>query len=281
MAKQSKRPFIHVIIYGVPGTKKSTFAATFPLPIYVACFDAYGKDSPYLRIGDTVEDDETELGVPVRRVLDAKGKLMVELHYYHDPDPEKPNSWPFFLREQKAFEPREWGTFVVDSITSAMLSAKYHQQFKINPNVSQPMLWLAGATDQLEMQFMRRAAGFACNVVVCCHIAEKYITVPASKGAPERKIDKRVEMEETAEGHTIVLRGLSAPGRLARDKGLISQYAESYRAYISRDASGQKVWLLQTDSDEDWIAASQIPAPNPCTPEYEALFTNYDKERGS
>jgi hypothetical protein len=270
----TNRPFIHALVYGFPGTKKSTFAATFPLPIYVAHFDAYGKDSPFLRIGTTTEEDESPLGVPIRRVLDDRGRVMVELRYYHDPDPEKPDSWAYFLREQKEFVPRDWGTWVLDSVTSAMLAAKYQQQFKINPNVSQPMLWLAGATDQLEMQLMRRAAGFACNVVVCCHIAEKYITVPGGKGAPERKIDKRVEYEETEEGHTIILRGLSAPGRLARDKGLISQYAESYRAYISRDKDGKKVWLLQTDSDEEWIAASQLPAPNPCAPSYDALFAN-------
>lgn len=275
----TKRPLLHVVVYGHPNTFKSTFAATFPKPIYVCQFDGYGKDAPYIRAGATTEDDESDAGVPIKRVLDKKDNPIIEIRYYTDPEPEKPDAWELFRREQRAFDPSKWGTWVLDSITSAVIAAKYQQQFKINPDALQPMQWVAGATDQLEMQIARRAAGFPCNVVVCCHIAEKFVMQPGSRGQPERRIDKRVELEETPEGETVVLRGLSAPGRLARASGLISQFSETYRSYVTRNGKGEKVYLLQTDSDADYVAASQIPAPNPCAPEYDALFADVEKER--
>ena len=39
---------IHCLVYGQPGTGKSTFAATFPKPMLVFMFDSFGKEMPYL-----------------------------------------------------------------------------------------------------------------------------------------------------------------------------------------------------------------------------------------
>jgi len=35
------------LVYGDTGTGKSTFAASFPKPLLVFCFDPAGKDIPY------------------------------------------------------------------------------------------------------------------------------------------------------------------------------------------------------------------------------------------
>lgn len=39
---------VHCMTYGDSGTGKSTFAATWPKPMLVWCFDPFGKDIPYL-----------------------------------------------------------------------------------------------------------------------------------------------------------------------------------------------------------------------------------------
>ena len=43
------RPPLHWILYGDFGSGKSTMAATFPKPMLVHMFDAFGKDMPYLK----------------------------------------------------------------------------------------------------------------------------------------------------------------------------------------------------------------------------------------
>lgn len=42
---------LHVLLYGDYGSGKSTFAATWPKPMLVLCFDPPGKDLPYLNWG--------------------------------------------------------------------------------------------------------------------------------------------------------------------------------------------------------------------------------------
>lgn len=51
----SFRPPIHCLVYGDPGSRKSTFAATFPTPLHVFFFDPFGKEMPYLRMGSPSE----------------------------------------------------------------------------------------------------------------------------------------------------------------------------------------------------------------------------------
>jgi hypothetical protein len=276
-----KRPHVHAVIYGFPGAKKSTCASTFPTPIYVCNFDGRSKAGPYLRTGDKVEDSRTkDLGVPIQRVYDGK-TLVAEIHHYQDPDPERPDAFGLFRQEQRNFDPTKWGTWVFDSVTSGELAARLEQQFVINPNTKDPRQWFAGATDQLERQLVRRATSYECNAVVICHITEEYVDVPASKDAPAKRIDKRVEFAErtNTEGdvtRTQLVRSISAPGRLSKRHALISQYSECYRAYILfRD--GKQSWWLQTEPDEEWIANTQIPAPNPCTPDYDKLWSRADK----
>jgi len=276
-----KRPEIHAVVYGFPGSYKSTFASTFPTPIYVCNFDGRSKAGPFLRMGDKVVNGESDkLGVPLQRVYDGK-TLVAEIHHYQDPDPEKPDAFDLFRQEQQEFNPSKWGTWVLDSVTAAELAARLEQQFNINPNVRDGRQWFAGATDQLERQLVRRATSYECNVVVICHITEEFVDVPASKEGPAKRVDKRVEFGErvSSDGETVrqqLVRSISAPGRLSKRHTLISQYGECYRAYtLFKD--GKRSWWLQTEADEEWIANTQIPAPDPCLPDYDKLWARADK----
>ena len=44
----------HFLVYGDPGSRKSTFAATLPKPMLVWFFDQVGMDLPYIRNGEYV-----------------------------------------------------------------------------------------------------------------------------------------------------------------------------------------------------------------------------------
>lgn len=271
------RPNIHVLLYGYSSAGKSTLAATFPQPLYVCCFDGRSKAGPYHRLGNAVESTQLEGGVPVDLVW-KDDTLVAEIRYYHDLDPENPNAWRQFREDQHSFKASDWGTWVGDSLTAASLAARLEQQYVINPNSKQAMQWHAGATDQLELQFLRRVTGYTCNVITVCHVAEKDVVIPAMGQQPARKIDKRVESPfEDEEGRVVVMRGLSAPGRLSAKGALMSQYGEVYRAFATRTKEGRVVRALQTQPDDEWVATTQIDAPDPCASNYEALWENWDR----
>jgi hypothetical protein len=240
--------------------------------MYVAMFDAFGQDGPFIRQGDKVEKGVSKLGVPIKRVF-LKKELLIEIHYYHDVEETNPNAWNDFTTEQKAFVPTDWATWVGDSVTEAAEAAKYEQQFAVNKNGNM-MQWAGGATDQLSIHFKSRLKSYDCNVVVCAHVAQKYVNVPSfSKGVPATRVDKRIESAESSEdGNVQLVRGLSAPGRLARDGGLMSQFQECYRAYVVTDSKGTRHFRLQTENDGEWVAKTQIPAPDGCEPHYDALW---------
>jgi hypothetical protein len=42
---------LHCLVYGEPGSGKTTFAATWPKPLLILFFDPIGKDLPYLELG--------------------------------------------------------------------------------------------------------------------------------------------------------------------------------------------------------------------------------------
>lgn len=63
---------LHVLVYGDFGSGKSTFAATFPKPQLVFCFDAYGKEMPYLKGGEVSDLFSDDLADFARTVTKAK-----------------------------------------------------------------------------------------------------------------------------------------------------------------------------------------------------------------
>lgn len=273
-----KHPSIQCLIYGLPGSGKTTFLATFPRPIRLDCFDPLGKATPLLKLGE-VEDGETSLGVPMKRVWDGD-KLIAEIRFYHDSEPETPDAFSFFRREIKDFVPKQWGTYGLDSITAMQRSALYEQQFVVNKGAKQPMQWYAGTTDQLERTLCTRFGSYTCNLVVCAHVEEKEVIAPSTgAGAPERRVDKRVEADADESGRVTVVRGISAPGRLRRKHGLMASFSEVLRAHTVRHEDGSRTYHLQSMPDADYIATTQIGVPDGCTNTYDALWVDHDKQK--
>jgi hypothetical protein len=64
------------------------------------------------------------------------------------------------------------------------------------------------------------------------------------------------------------------PGKLRKKAS--AAYAEFYRAGVKRDEKGQTVWFLQTQTDGQFNANSQILASDGCPPDYEGLWLNED-----
>lgn len=249
----AERPSVHVLVFGESGSGKSTFAATFPKPMLVFAFDPYGKDTPYLRAGVPEPLIEAAPGAmtPHRIVRSKKGELKIQLEYFLDADPQKPTAYERFMLRLNAFresrEHEQWATLVVDSVTFMELAARKWSQYVLNATTKEPRQWYAFSTDALEESLMLRFGAIPSNVVVVAHI------------------DK-----DKDEVHGSFVRNPAAPGRL-RER-LASAFGEFYRAYVDRGDDGAVQHWLQTRGSQMFPAASQIGAPNPCPPHYEALW---------
>ncbi len=258
---------IHVLVYGDFGAGKSTFADTFPNPKLVWCFDAYGKDTPYVRnpLHAVTPVQQDPYGGPYREVISRKtGAILKRIEYYHDTEwidvelirrkagtsvkDMKPAAYARFLRRMAGFdaEAAGWRTVILDSVTSMEICARRWDQFILNPQAEDARQWYGASKDMLERMLLGRLAALPMNVVVLAHIDdEKW----ESQGR-----QRRMPM---------------APGKLRGS--LPSQYGEVYRQYS--DNAGH--WL-QAKSDEIWAATTQIDCPSPCEPSYKEIWANYD-----
>lgn len=262
------RPLVHIVDYGDSGAGKSTFAATMPKPAIVMSWDPFGKEMPYLKRGQVVDVEPDQWGTPIRRVLSPKGKLLFQIEYYLDSEPTEPEAYSRFLKRMVLFQDEygTWRTLICDSLTFMEIAARKWHQYKLNPIPGakagkggvttrgegfDTRKWFAGSTDLLEEMVLGRLGSLPMNVVVCCHIDE-----------------------EKDEVHGTFVRNPKAPGRMRRS--ISAGYSECYRVYVTRDEEGNRLHLLQTQSDRLWNAATQIDAPDPCEPEYTALWANYD-----
>lgn len=265
------RPPLHVLLYSDSGGGKSTVAATFPKPMLVFAFDPRGKEMPYYRrpdgttYGRLVNVGADEAGTPALEVLgqDADGEfLQTRIEMYHDvlhygPSSNKPtatNAYPRFLSRMHRLDAElaagEWATIVIDSVTFMELCARKYAQYVVNRASKEPRQWFAYSTDAIEEMLMMRFGALPVNVVVCAHVDE-----------------------DKDEVHGFFVRNPKAPGRTR--KSLPSAYPEFYRACVVRDEKGDVRYQLQTAPDAVWNASSQIGAPNPCAPDYEALWRHW------
>jgi hypothetical protein len=288
LAPRSRRhPDQHFLIYGRSGAGKSRFLTTFPKPARIFMFDAHGKDTQYLRFGgksytELVDRDfspKQDGGciVPCRYILNAKGEIAMEILYFHDEEwvtgeqryytdgnwkvekgvgVPRPTAYPRFLNVMATFTNEasaRWGTIGLDSTTSFALAARRWGQYTMNPFSKEPRQWFAFATDRLEEMLNGRWLSLRSNVVLLCHIDQ-----------------------DKDELHSEMVYNPAAPGRLAKADGLPSQYGEFYRLHVLRDKeSGSIERLLQTENDGRYNASSQIGAPDPSVPHYEALWANW------
>ena len=258
-------PPTHFMVYGDSGSKKSTFAASFPKPILVFFFDTLGKDGPYLRSGLASEFLPGTGPFLTRDIYSREdGELSIRLEYFLDPEPTNPQAYPQFASRFSQLQshlygsktlPAEpkWKTVVFDSVTMMELMARKHSQYKLDSNSKEPRRWFAHSTDQLEEALMISVGSLPVNVVTICHVDE--------------------DKDEVNGGY---VRNPALPGRLRKHSS--QAYSEFYHAFIGRDEKGKPVWGLQTQPNGLFNANSQILAPDGCPPDYEAVWANYGRE---
>jgi hypothetical protein len=262
---EAGRPALHIACYGGAGARKSTFFATMPTPIVVACFDAIGKDIPYQELGQVQAPVTNKYGIATRQVLSPKHERLAAIEYYHDPLVDNPQAAAAFLERlnslHKEVERGDVGTFCLETVTSSSLTTRKMYQYDLIPGARDPRKWYGGAVDTLEEILMVQLPALPCNVCVGLHMSKT-----------------KVESEQTKESGAVVLvRAPLLPGRLM--DSFSAQWPEIYRAYIGRDDDGKKVGLLQTRTDERYEAASQIRAPDPCVGSYAALWETWDRRQ--
>jgi hypothetical protein len=263
LINNSKNPPIHVMCYGESGTKKSTFAASFPKPLLVFFFDPLGKDSPYLRQGIPSGLMPSQFpGFMTQDVFNEAGELQITLEYFLDPFPQKPSAFPCFqnrfaqllshiwgVREIPG-EP-DWKSIAFDSATYLELSARKYAQYFLNPNAKDPRQWFGSSTDQLEEILMISTGSIPRNVITICHVDE-----------------------DKDEAGGVMVKNPALPGRLRKHGS--SGYSEFYRVFVQRGDGKPGVsetrYALQTEPNGLYNAGSQIMAPNGCEPTYEALW---------
>ena len=257
-------PPIHAMAYADTGVGKSSFAATFPKPMLVWCFDPHGKDMPYRKGADGGLQEyplnlaHGQASVTYRDVQNPEG--LVRIEYFHDHDIDNPTAINLF-RARLAMvhhEYQTWKTIVTDSITFMELVARKWEEKVMNPQTkfskgSDTRQWFAGSADAIEEIVVVRYASLPMNVVICCHINER-------------------RNERSGE----ILRGPYAPGRLASRGELAAAFQEQYHLYTVRDPEGRLVRYLQTENDGEWVATTQIGAPNNCYPHYLSLWEGYN-----
>jgi hypothetical protein len=250
------RPALHCITYGDPGGGKSTFATTWPKPMLVFLFDAYGKDGPYLRWARnnnaTITDEVDGWGTPIK-ILQGESAGYMRLEYYNDLSPEQ-RTWELFewRMKERTFFDEGWATVVIDSLTFMELMARMHARHVVNPNSKDPRQWFGYSTDALEYALLVQLQGFQLNTLVLAHINNDKDEVLGS-----------------------FVRQLAAPGRLANRNELAGGYAELYRAWVRRAQGSELEYVLQTQRDPLFNAATQIEAADPSWQTYESLWTNF------
>ena len=269
-----QRPAIHALLYGDPGVGKSTFAATFPKPLLVFCFDSNMKDNPYRKGGEEGEVQEYEIEtqkgivtIPFRDVIHSDGLARIE-YYNKTDDIENPTAFSNFRTRMGVLQNEydDWQTIVVDSITFMELQARKLEEKVLNPlqqgvtlytkgGGGDQRMWFAGATSSLEEILCMRLAGLEMNVVVIAHISK----------------DKNMISGE-------IVQVPYAPGRLASRSLLSAAFAEQYRLYTERDSdTGNRIYLAQTSHRDGFIGATQIDSPDPAWPVYDELWATWDK----
>lgn len=251
------RPPVHILNFGDPGAGKTTFAATFPTPGMVFSFDAYGKDAPFLRLGEEREEpEEMEDGTIAREVFSREtGELLWRIEYYGETDPESPSAYTRYLNAMHYFnkeERKKWATCVVDSVTSMAMCARNQSEYKLNKGAKEPRQHYAYAAKQVEQQLVQRFPNFLMNVIAIAHVSE-----------------------EKDDVHGYFLRNPSFPGKLRRAAG--GQYTEVYRSYYERATKDEpEGYFLQTREGGGFNCMSgMLEAPDPCVASYDAIWENY------
>lgn len=228
------------LLYGDPGSGKSSAAATWPKPMLVLMLDQPGKDTPYLLGPDRLVLPWTERRDQFgSRIVEAGG---VTIEHYNNLSPSSNAMECLKWRlQQRAFVDEGYKTLVLDSVTFLELALRKALTARGVPDKQLPI----AVTNDVEDVLLILLSGLPINVIVTAHV--------------ETKKD---------EVNGVLLRQVAAPGRLHSRSMLAAAFAELYRTYVS--PSGE--YLFQTRADANFNAASQIDAPNPCAQRYAAVW---------
>ncbi len=201
--------------------------------------------------------------IPYRDLTMTDGSF-TRIEYYHEENIEQPTAYQTFLRRMGFIhqEYATWATIINDSITFMELSARKLQEKTLNPMVkfakgTDTRQWFAGSTDDLEEMLAMRFGQLPMNVLCLAHVDERKNEISGE-----------------------IFRGPFVPGRLGKRGLMGAAYQEFYHAYRVPDMerAGKYIWQLQTTPRQGYAATTQLDAPDPCWPSYEALWANYWKK---
>jgi hypothetical protein len=172
------------------------------------------------------------------------GKLLLRVGSYHDPVVERPAGMSRFTSFLPAFSQQvgegQWGGIILDSTSSMNLSGRKWHQYQLNPDTSNQLQWYAGATDLAEEILSCQLPALPCHVIAVFHVARE-----------------KIEAEGSMHRQPFV------PGRrLAESKSVAACFPELWYLYSTTTVEGKKVRLLQTDTDERYIAGTCVGIPD-------------------
>lgn len=266
-------PSSHYLVVGDAGSRKSTFAATFPKPAFVFQMDSHAKAMPYRRRGlqgetgqiITVEGMEDQGGIiPFELIMHPKHpeQVLFRIEHYQTAEISAGADYIYayenFLARlgslRKEVRAGKWKTVIFDSLSSLLFEARKLDEYKMNPSLDEGRkahgLQSYGAAARAIEELMRsHLSSMPCNVVVLGHLKTE-----------RDKVGNIIEYLP------------EAPGSLPRQ--LPAVFPEAY--VMLTDDKGE--CYLKTRKTDMYTATSQIPCPNPCQPTYRALWQDFAKE---
>ncbi len=275
--------YVNVLCYGDPGVGKSEFVATYIdylvkeqlkiRPMKVWMFDAPGKDMRYLRRGKVSSFIDLGDGTIARVVSNQEGQPLFEIEYYYDMIPQelgKPgaplSAYERFVQSLREIDWSKYSAVCLDSLTGFRDAVLKVQQFKINREsgsgkAAHGMQWYAAAGLAIHNDVMSTIAFAPCHSFVPAHVDTK---------------------KDDARGFLIY--AVAAPGQLS--SGIARAFSEVYYMHVIAGEKGAKRRVLQTESGMDgtgkgeYIALSEMEAPNLCEPTWEAVTRQFRQEKG-
>lgn len=254
------RPYVRCLGYGPPGSKKSTFFATFPKPMIVFSFDPPDKAAPYERQGDAIEYSEGEFGQPITLVKQGD-ETRIQIEHYVDTESNAKGqlvAWAYRTFLEKRFpilynEVREgvWDTVIIDSVTYIRRAARA-MFLTLNPQYQEPRKWDAETTDALERMLGSQLVGLPCNLGVIAHVDKAKDEVGGLQVAQ-----------------------IASPGRLSKSDGLAAGYAELYYLFTKRDDTKLRYFLQSKPSNRYNANSAKLNCPDMIeNPTFEDIWKN-------
>lgn len=253
-----QHPPIHCVVYGNWGSGKSTFFATWPKPMLVLFTDPPDKAAPYWRRGLV-----THLGDNRTHVMSRKDpeRLLIHVEYFADRNPQQPSAHlEFRARFLEALEglvaDGHFASLIVDGLTFLELNARKYAEYG-DPRLrtaKDPRQWYAYSAHECE-ELIVQQCGFlrGVNVGIAAHV------------------DARDDEVAGVQVYTP-----AAPGKLRTRFGM--GFPEMYVAHtlVGGKDKPQRYWLQTRTNHTHAAASGMLEAPDPCEPDYKALWVNYD-----